>query len=76
MHLVWKVLLKTDPPGSGASLMDDGSLEEGAQREKRLTSANFAQLSGREEMTENRLRTGQNRYIMHRAYAGVVVAAM
>lgn len=49
------------------------ALEKAGQLEKVwLTSANFAQLSGREEMTENRLRTGQNRYLLHRAYASKV----
>ena len=37
--------------------------------ETRLTAANFAELSGRPEMTENRLKTGQNRFLLHRTYA-------
>lgn len=40
-----------------------------------LTSANFAELSGREEMTENRLRTSQNCYLLHRAYASKVTGS-
>jgi hypothetical protein len=94
MEIVWKLLMKSDPPGlvaTAATAVDglDGTEEvEGStettlmassnpedpekvgQLEKVwLTIANFAQLSGREEMTENRLRTGQNRYLLHRAYA-------
>ncbi|CZT44961.1 uncharacterized protein RSE6_05223 [Rhynchosporium secalis] len=33
-----------------------------------LTSENYARLSRREEMCENRLRLAQNRYLMHRSY--------
>ena len=36
----------------------------------RLTARNFAELSGMMEMTENRLKTGQNRYLLHRTYVG------
>lgn len=36
--------------------------------EVNLTALNFAELSGREEMCENRLRTGQNRFLMYRNY--------
>ena len=36
---------------------------------EKLTAANFAELSGREIMSENRLKTGQNRFLMHRSYA-------
>lgn len=35
----------------------------------RLTAENYAKSSGKEEMTENRLRTAQNRYLMHRSYS-------
>lgn len=35
-----------------------------------LTCSNFAKMSGREDMTEKRLRTSQNRYLLHRKYAG------
>lgn len=49
-------------------------LESGVQKSVQLTSANFAQLSGREEMTENRLRTSQNRYLLHRTYASKAVS--
>lgn len=94
MGIVWKVLMKRDPPGllvsptapsagGGESVaVEDGQertspmmpnleVSEDAQESKtvRLTSANFAELSGREEMTANRLRTGQNRYLLHRTYA-------
>ena len=34
-----------------------------------LTAENFAELSGNEEMCENRLRTGQNRFLLHRVYS-------
>jgi hypothetical protein len=34
----------------------------------KLTGQNFAQLSRREDMTENRLRTGQNRFLLYRSY--------
>lgn len=91
MEIVWKLLLKCDPPGLAAdatTVAEEASeapelysdleargerpsksevLEEG--KKVALTAANFAKLSGREEVTENRLRTGQNRYLLHRAYA-------
>jgi hypothetical protein len=55
MRVVWRVLM-------GKSF--DVGVEGGAE----LTGDNFARLSGREEMSKNRLRTGQNRYLLHRAY--------
>jgi len=36
--------------------------------EVKLTAHTFAELSGREEMSENRLRTGQNRFLLYRSY--------
>jgi hypothetical protein len=53
MEVVWKFLMKTNPP-----------TEEG----RVLTIANFSELSGREEMSENRLRTSQNRFLLYKAY--------
>jgi len=35
----------------------------------KLTAKNFAELSGREEISENRLRTGQNRFLLHRSHS-------
>ena len=63
--------------GSQETVLADSSssqaLEKVGQLENIwLTSANFAQLSGMKEMTDNRLRTGQNRYLLHRAYASKV----
>ena len=52
-----------------ASRLEDLGKKEEEKGEVCLTGANFAALSGREEMTEDRLRTGQNRYLWHRAYA-------
>lgn len=94
MRIIWKVLMKRDPPGllvssaarvaeAGASIavgdgQEETSLEiphlevsenDQASKTIRLTCLNFAELSGREEMTENRLRTSQNRYLLHRSYA-------
>jgi hypothetical protein len=80
MYLVWKLLMKTDPPGSlitnAATSEEDGETEGSDQKSVRMTSANFAQLSGREEMTQNRLRTAQNRYLMRRAYASQAVSVL
>jgi hypothetical protein len=42
------------------------ALQEGHVR---LTAQNFAELSERDEMSENRLRTGQNRFLLHRSYS-------
>jgi hypothetical protein len=61
--IVWRVLMKNDPPG--LSTTEDS--EEGMHKVV-LTAKNFAELSGKEEMTENRLKTSQNRYLLHRAY--------
>ncbi|KUJ11911.1 uncharacterized protein LY89DRAFT_543119, partial [Mollisia scopiformis] len=61
MAIVWKLLVKRDVPGSLAVV--------GRKGEGVLTAENFAELSGMEEMTENRLRTGQNRFLMHRSYS-------
>lgn len=54
--------MKTNPPGFEELEIQD------SEKGKRLTATNFAELSGKEEMTENRLRTGQNRYLLHRSY--------
>lgn len=62
MGIVWKLIMKTDPPGF--SLFQDKGEEL-----VRLTPQNFAGLSRREEMTESRLRTGQNRFLLHRSYS-------
>ena len=35
---------------------------------KSLTASNFAEMTGRSEMSENRLKTGQNRFLLHRSY--------
>jgi hypothetical protein len=61
LSIIWKLLMKSNPPGCEELGMEDS--DEGI-----LTAMNFAELSGREEMTENRLRTGQNRYLLHRSY--------
>lgn len=65
MSLVWKVLMKSEAPGLSVSEKANG--EMGSEGE-RLTASNFAEMSGRKEMSENRLRTGQNRFLMHRSY--------
>ncbi|EPE27810.1 F-box [Glarea lozoyensis ATCC 20868] len=56
LGIVWKVLVGTNVPGSNREVVA-------------LTAWNFAALSGREDMDEKRLRTGQNRFWMHRSYA-------
>ena len=66
--------MKSDPPITSAAISKedvgaDQEPEGSGHKSIKLTSANFAQLSRREEMTENRLRTAQNRYLLHRAYA-------
>lgn len=69
--------MKSHPPGSLVVSVNKGGrageLEGGVERvgdeEIVLRAENFARLSGREEMTENRLRTGQNRLLMHRSYS-------
>lgn len=33
-----------------------------------VTATNFAEMSGMAEMTENRLKTGQNRYLLYKSY--------
>ncbi len=38
------------------------------EEQEKLTADNYARLCGKEEMTENLLRTSQNRYLMHRNY--------
>lgn len=50
------MLVKSEPPSASKA----GRVN--------LTAQNFAKLSGREEMSENKLRTGQNRFLMHRSY--------
>jgi hypothetical protein len=56
LGIIWKVLVGTNVPGSN-------------RKGVALTAWNFAALSGRGEMDEKRLRTGQNRFWMHRSYA-------
>jgi hypothetical protein len=55
LAIVWKVLLENDMPGNDSQGTD-------------VTAWNFAELSGRGDMNEKRLRTGQNRFLMHRSY--------
>lgn len=72
MMLVWKVLVKNEAPGLSIferRTQDERNAKEELGTEKRmLTGSNFAELSGRKEMTENRLKTGQNRFLLHRSY--------
>ncbi|KAG0645028.1 hypothetical protein D0Z07_9292 [Hyphodiscus hymeniophilus] len=78
MNLVWKVLMHSDPPNSSIAASGVAD-QEGASPDSRenggaqLNSANFAELSGREEMTESKLRISQNRFLLHRKYASKVV---
>jgi hypothetical protein len=65
MGIVWRMLMRTEPPGSSPVRGERGEREEAAMV---LTCDNFAELSGREEMSENRLRTSQNLYLLYRAY--------
>jgi hypothetical protein len=65
--IIWKLLMKTNPPGSEETELEMDDSGE-SMWTTHLTATNFAELSGREEMTENRLRTGQNRYLLHRSY--------
>lgn len=73
MEIVWKSLMKCDPPGlrGGEGEEERDSEERNGKWKERLTASNFAKLSGMEEMTENRLRTGQNRFLMYRSYSEV-----
>jgi F-box-like len=66
MGIVWKLLMKTEPPGTRLS---KGKIVSEGTDLVRLTPQNFAELSGREEMSENRLRTSQNRFLLHRSYS-------
>jgi len=55
LGIVWRFLMKFDPPaGKGYS----------------LTAANFAELSGRKEISEKRLRTSQNRFLLYQSVYG------
>lgn len=67
MGIVWKLLMKSDPPSH--ALSKEEVTKESGENRSRLTPQNFAELSGREEMSENRLRTGQNRFLLHRSYS-------
>jgi hypothetical protein len=58
--------MKADPRGFSLFKEVRG---ETLERRAQLTPQNFAELSGREEMSENRLRTGQNRFLLHRSYS-------
>lgn len=55
----------SDAEDSGLGMIDDLERKDSL----RLTSENFAELSGRKEFTAQRLRTAQNRYLLHKAYA-------
>jgi hypothetical protein len=65
--IVWRMLMKSDP--LGFSVFNEEGGKELKKGQVRLTAQNFAELSGREEMSENRLRTGQNRFLLHRSYS-------
>ncbi|KAN0108488.1 hypothetical protein V8E51_008230 [Hyaloscypha variabilis] len=67
MGIVWKLLMKSDPPGFSLTIEEGG--EAMMVDRVRLTPQNFAELSGKEEMTESRLKTAQNRFLLHRNYS-------
>ncbi|KAE9378145.1 hypothetical protein N431DRAFT_329652 [Stipitochalara longipes BDJ] len=67
MGIIWKLLVKTDPPGFSLPKEESGGTMGIDQVQ--LTPQNFAELSGRDEMTENRLKTAQNRFLLHRNYS-------
>ncbi len=60
--------MKTDPPGSRFHREEEGG-QESKEGRLSLTAHNFVELSGRQEMSENRLRTGQDRFLLHRSYS-------
>ncbi|KAH6674170.1 hypothetical protein B0J14DRAFT_458260, partial [Halenospora varia] len=72
MAIVWKLLMKCDPPGLSVTIPNPDSTRNKNQQQgvegPKLTPQNFAELSERKEMTENRLKTSQNRFLLHRAY--------
>ena len=59
--------MKSDPPRLLVSNEEGG--KELKKGQVRLTAWDLAELSGREEMSENRLRTGQNRFLLHKSYS-------
>ena len=59
--------MKTDHPGS--SLTSEEAVEAMEGDLVQLTPQNFAKLSGKVELTENRLKTAQNRFLLHRNYS-------
>lgn len=61
--------MKSHPPGSPFLAVGGGEEGSAEGKEAILTVDNFAALSGREEMTGNRLKTSQNRFLMHRSYS-------
>ncbi|TAQ87380.1 hypothetical protein B7494_g4297 [Chlorociboria aeruginascens] len=61
LKIVWKFHVGQEFPA--------GRVEED-EDEDVLTGHNFAALSGKGDMTYNRLRTAQNRFLMHRSYTG------
>ena len=77
LGLVWQLLVrKRVPSRSGCSGGEADPLakeQEGSEAAVTLaavagplTPANFARLSGRMDMTERRLKTGQNRFLLYR----------
>jgi len=58
MGIVWRMLMKSNPPRLLVSNEEGG--KELKKGQVRLTARDFAELRGRKEMSENRLRTGQN----------------
>ncbi|TVY82576.1 hypothetical protein LSUE1_G002064 [Lachnellula suecica] len=71
MALVWKSLMKSEAQGLSVFEPKGGEGNVGKEigaGKRVLTAGNFAELSGMTEMSENRLRTGQNRFLLHRSY--------
>jgi len=64
--------MKSEVPGLSvfeAKTQEERDVNAEPWTEKRtLTGSNFAELSGKKKMTENRLKTGQNRFLLHRSY--------
>lgn len=66
MIIVWKMLMKSEAPG--LSIFGRSGKEEVEMEMRKLTASNFADMSGKSEISENKLRTSQNRFLLHRSY--------
>ncbi|KAL2073792.1 hypothetical protein VTL71DRAFT_11118 [Oculimacula yallundae] len=73
LGIIWRLQMKTGTRTESKLLVvrtgeEMGGAEGVTGAGELLTAENYARLSGKEDMLENRLKVAQNSYLMHRSY--------